>query len=116
MKHLLTIALAFGSLLSAAEPPKHEAIKTPPVLTDAQRATIWRATTRFQAADARVQTIEATKAKAELELSPASKERDAAQAAVNSLFTTLCGDGFTVGGGSTGEPECVAAKPADPKK
>jgi hypothetical protein len=118
MKTILLLLSITGALIAAeAEKPKL-VDGNPPVLTDMGGRTIWRATTRFQAAEARVATLEATKAKAELELPKAEAERDAAKAAVNNLFDTICGDpGYKVEGDPTnGEPKCVpkpdTAKPA----
>ena len=114
---LLAIAGSFPALAAdppAATPPaaaKTDAKKPePPKVTDAQRATAWKAS-------ARVQSATAKKNKALAEYQAAASEEATAQAELEKTLGSLCSSEFQLSNDANGEPTCIdkpAAAPSSP--
>lgn len=88
--------------------------KTPPTLSDAQRATAWRAFSRFQAARATYSDLLGKKTEVERDFPNSKKELDDSKVSLQNTLGGFCGADFTWDENKdTGEPQCVE-KPANP--
>lgn len=109
-KTIILLAIASISML-AAEPPKESAQKEPPILTDAQRADVWRAYGTFQEARATVAELESAAAK----IPQAREAKQSAQTEFQRLIDNTCGAGFTVVGDQASQLKCMAADSTAPR-